>query len=193
MAQVLRGSARTTVAMRAAIQRGQESLQTLATRPGIKPKTVAKWRKRTTTADAPMGPMPASTVLADEQEPMAWLFGRTRCGRSTAACTRCKPRFRTGRARPCTAVFSGTASADCRWGKTDQARPRKNSRITPSATYPSILPGSGPKKAASTHLWPSTAPVRWPSPNGTHGPSGWWPLGFCAASPASCPTKGTPY
>ena len=42
MAQVLRGSARTTAAIRTAIQRGQESLQTLATRPGIKPKTVAK-------------------------------------------------------------------------------------------------------------------------------------------------------
>ena len=74
MAQVLRGSARTTAAMRAAIQRGQESLQTLATRPGIKPKTVAKWRKRTTTTDAPMGPMPASTVLAVEQEAMAVAF-----------------------------------------------------------------------------------------------------------------------
>ena len=76
MAQVLRGSARTTVAMRAAIQRSQESLQTLATRHGINPKTVAKWRKRTTTTDAAMGPMPASTVLTVEQEAMAVAFRR---------------------------------------------------------------------------------------------------------------------
>ena len=76
MGQVLRGSARTTVAMRAAIQRGQESLQTLATRPGINPKTVAKWRKHTTTTDAAMGPMPASTVLTVEQEAMAVAFRR---------------------------------------------------------------------------------------------------------------------
>ena len=74
MGQVLHGSARTTATIRAAIQRSQESLQTLATRHGINPKTVAKWRKRTTITDAAMGPMPASTVLAVEQEAMAVAF-----------------------------------------------------------------------------------------------------------------------
>ncbi len=55
-AQLLHGSARPTQAVRRSIQRSQESLQTLAKRHGLKPKTVAKWRKRATTMDAPMGP-----------------------------------------------------------------------------------------------------------------------------------------
>ena len=66
MGQVRHGSARTTAAVRRAIQHSQESLQGLATRYSINPKTVAKWRKRPTTADAPMGPKPVSTVLSAE-------------------------------------------------------------------------------------------------------------------------------
>ena len=46
MGQVLHGSATTTAAVRRAIQHSQESLRTLATRYGINPKTVAKWKKR---------------------------------------------------------------------------------------------------------------------------------------------------
>jgi transposase-like protein len=74
MGQILHGSARTTAAVRAAIQRSQESLQTLANRHGINPKTVAKWRKRTATTDAPMGPKPVSTVLTVEEEAVAVAF-----------------------------------------------------------------------------------------------------------------------
>jgi len=73
MGQVLRGSARTTPAVRRLIQQSPESLQSLATRHGVNPKTVAKWRSRTTTADAPMGPKAASTVLA-EQEAIVMAF-----------------------------------------------------------------------------------------------------------------------
>ncbi len=46
MGQVLHGSATTTHAIRAAIQRSQASIQTLSERYSINPKTVAKWRKR---------------------------------------------------------------------------------------------------------------------------------------------------
>ena len=74
MGQVRHGSARTTAAVRRAIQRGQESLQTLAARHGINPKTAAKWRKRVTTADAAMGPTPAVTALTVEQEAIAGAF-----------------------------------------------------------------------------------------------------------------------
>jgi transposase-like protein len=74
MGQVLHSSARTTTAVRAAIQRSQESLQILAKRLSINPKTVAKWRKRTTVLDAPMGPKPASTVLTAQQEAIAVAF-----------------------------------------------------------------------------------------------------------------------
>lgn len=56
MASVVHGSARTTPRLRAEFQASQESTRALAVRYGVNPKTVAKWRKRTTTADAPMGP-----------------------------------------------------------------------------------------------------------------------------------------
>ena len=74
MGQVLHGSARTTPAVRRLIQQSPQSLQSLATRHGINPKTVAKWRARTSTADAPMGPKPASTVLTAEEEAIAVAF-----------------------------------------------------------------------------------------------------------------------
>ena len=76
MGQVLHGSARTTAAVRRAIQHRQESLQGLATRYSINPKTVAKWRKRPGVRDARMGPKPVSTVLNAEQEAIAVAFRR---------------------------------------------------------------------------------------------------------------------
>ena len=68
MGQVLHGSATTTEAVRRAIQLRQESVRALAKRYGVSPTTVQKWRKRSTTADAPMGPKePRSTVLSQEE------------------------------------------------------------------------------------------------------------------------------
>src|SRR5215212_4451320 len=54
MAGVLHGSARTTPRVRAELQASQEATRVLAARHGLNPKTVAKWRKRTTTADQPI-------------------------------------------------------------------------------------------------------------------------------------------
>src|SRR5260221_9292533 len=69
MGQVLHGSATTTHAIRAAIQRSKASLQALSERHGINPKTVAKWRRRASAEDRPMGPkVPHSTVLSAEEE-----------------------------------------------------------------------------------------------------------------------------
>lgn len=79
MGQMLHGSARTTEAVRRAIQHSQECLKTLAARHGIDPdpKTVAKWRKRTTVQDAVMVPKEIrSTVLMPEQEAMIVTFCR---------------------------------------------------------------------------------------------------------------------
>jgi transposase InsO family protein len=77
MGQVLHGSARTTEAIRRAIQLQQESVRALAQRFGISPTTVQKWRKRTTTSDAPMGPKEVrSTVLLAEEEAMIVAFRR---------------------------------------------------------------------------------------------------------------------
>ena len=77
MGQVLHGSARTTEAIRRAIQHSQASLRTLAQRHGITPKTVAKWRKRASVADRRTGPKgPRSTVLSPEEEAIIVAFRR---------------------------------------------------------------------------------------------------------------------
>ncbi len=77
MGQILHGSARTTEAVRRAIQHSQESIRALAGRYGINPKTVAKWKRRTSTADAPMGPKaPTSTALTLEEEAVIVAFRR---------------------------------------------------------------------------------------------------------------------
>jgi len=77
LGQVLHGSATTTEAVRRAIQRSQESLRTLAKRHGINPKTVAKWKKRSSVVDRPTGPQqPASTVLSVEEEAIIIAFRR---------------------------------------------------------------------------------------------------------------------
>jgi Integrase core domain len=77
MGQVLHGSATTTEAIRRAIQNSQESLMALSKRHGINPKTVAKWRKRTTVSDAKTGPTdPKSTILTLEEEAIIVAFRR---------------------------------------------------------------------------------------------------------------------
>lgn len=78
MGQILHDCARTTAAVRQAIQHSQESLTKLAERYAINPKTVLKWRKRSFVVDAPMGPkQPRSTTLTVEQEAMVVAFRKT--------------------------------------------------------------------------------------------------------------------
>ncbi len=75
MASVLHGSARTTPRIRAELQASKESARSLAARYDLNPKTVRKWRQRTTTADAPMGPKaPKSTVLTPAEEAIVVAF-----------------------------------------------------------------------------------------------------------------------
>jgi transposase InsO family protein len=77
MGQVLHGSATTTEAVRRAMQLRQESVRALARRFGVSPTTVQKWRKRSTTADAKMGPKEArSTVLTLDEEAIVVAFRR---------------------------------------------------------------------------------------------------------------------
>tara|TARA_R110002072_G_scaffold157465_1_gene308128 strand:+ start:1313 stop:2266 length:954 start_codon:yes stop_codon:yes gene_type:complete len=75
MGQILHGSAKTTHAIRAAIQRSKASIQELSKRYDLNPKTVAKWKKRDFIEDAPMGPKDLrSTVLSTEEEAMVVTF-----------------------------------------------------------------------------------------------------------------------
>ena len=69
MGQLLHNCARTTTAVRRAIQHSQESLLTLAGRFDLNPKTVQKRRKRSFAHDAPMGPKQRrSTTLSVQEE-----------------------------------------------------------------------------------------------------------------------------
>ena len=75
MGQILHGSATTTHAVRAAIQRSKATAKELAERHGLDPKTVSKWKKRDFVEDAPMGPkVPRSTVLTPHEEAIAVAF-----------------------------------------------------------------------------------------------------------------------
>jgi transposase InsO family protein len=77
MASGLHGSARTTPRVRAELQASQETTRRLAARYGLNPKTVAKWRRRGSTADAPMGPSrPRSSVLSEAEEAIVVEFRR---------------------------------------------------------------------------------------------------------------------
>ncbi len=75
MAQVLHPRATTTEATRREIQNSQESINKLAKRFGINPKTVAKWKERDSVQDLPMGPKnPRSTVLTAQEESIIVAF-----------------------------------------------------------------------------------------------------------------------
>lgn len=77
MAASLHGSARTTPPVRAELQASQASGRALAAQYRLNPKTIAKWRGRTGTADAPMGPRQArSTGLTEAEEAMIVEFRR---------------------------------------------------------------------------------------------------------------------
>ncbi len=69
MGQILYGSATTTHAVRAELQRSQASAAQLARRFEINEKTVRKWRARPAVEDAPMGPKErrSSTLSAIEE------------------------------------------------------------------------------------------------------------------------------
>src|SRR4028118_1956994 len=77
MGQVLHGSALRRGAVRRAIQLRQEGVGALARRFGVSPTTVQKWRGRSTTSDAKMGPKDArSTVLTPGEEAVVAAFRR---------------------------------------------------------------------------------------------------------------------
>ena len=104
MGQILHGCARTTAAIRCAIQKSGESLLRLSERYAINPKTVSKWRKRDAVEDGPMGPKnPRSTVLSEEEEAACVAFRRhTLLPLDDCLYTV----FPISRARPCTVSFS---------------------------------------------------------------------------------------
>jgi len=75
MGQILHGSAKTTHAVRAAIQRSKATIAELAEQYDLNPKTVIKWRNRSGVEDLPMGPKePHSTIMSREEEALCIAF-----------------------------------------------------------------------------------------------------------------------
>ena len=75
MGQVLHGGATTTHAVRATIQRSTATIAELSEQYDLNPKTVMKWRGRTSVKDMPMGPgNPRSSVLTIAEEALCVAF-----------------------------------------------------------------------------------------------------------------------
>src|SRR3546814_19358123 len=75
MGQLLHGSAKTTHAVRAELQRSQAPVAQLAKRYGIHEKTVIKWRSRPSVEDMPVGPQERRRHVLSPLEEAATLAG----------------------------------------------------------------------------------------------------------------------
>ena len=74
MGQILHKRAKTTHEIREAIQRSEASIASLAREYKLNYKTVAKWKKRKTVNDAPMGAKRVNTVLTEHEEEIICAF-----------------------------------------------------------------------------------------------------------------------
>lgn len=186
MGQVLHGSARTTAAVRRAIQTSQASIRSLAQQYGINPKTVTKWRKRADVQDAPMGPKQAhSTILTTEEEALIVAFRKhtllplddclyvlqeTIPHLTRSALHRCLQRHGISRL--------------------SEVSDKSSNRI-PSAIFTSTSLRCRRKRVSCTCLSPLTALLNLPSLSYTSARTAWWlPNSFVISSPL-CPTKST--
>src|ERR1700722_2890288 len=115
MGQILHGSATTTEAVRGAIQHSQESLRGLAKPYGVNPKTVAKWKARSSVSDLPTGPkQPRSTVLSAEERRAKRFGAKTLAPYGRAACSALARRYSLR--RPIDARIEGKPNVYARSG-----------------------------------------------------------------------------
>ncbi len=154
--QILHGSATTTHAIRAAIQRSKAPLKELAATYGFNRKTVAKVEEAELPprwADGTEG----ASLDGDERRGGG---GGGRLPQAHAAAA--GRRSRTSPAQPCTAASSGTASAGCPrpWAI---RLPRRRSSATRWAISTSTSPKSAPRRASCTSSWPWTGRRSTPS------------------------------
>ena len=166
MGQVLHGSAKTTHAIRAAIQRSQASIKALSARYDLNPKTVAKWKKRDFVDDAPMGPKNVrSTVLSVVEEALVVAFRKHTllplddCLYALQATI---PQLTRSSLHRCLRRHGMSRLPDM--GGTDR---RRGSRRIPSAISTLISPRFVPRKAGSICSSPSTGPASSPMPSCT--------------------------
>ena len=150
MGEVLHGGATTTEAIRGAIQNSRKSVSKPSRRYGITRKTVAKWKRRTSTAASRPGPQePRSTVPPVEEETIMVVSAATRSRLRTIALT---PSSQQSRARAVGSHIDAcgvTASADYPMSMATGQRTRHASAIG-LAIATSTLPKRARPKASST-------------------------------------------
>ena len=193
MGQIRHGSATTTHAIRAAIQRSQASLAVLSKEFGINAKTVAKWRKRTFVDDLKTGPTkPRSTVLTEAEEAMIVAFRRhtllplddclyalqsTLPHLTRSALHRCLQRRGISRL-PDVGVTSRLGSG---------------SSVIQSASFTLISLRFRQQRGSYICSLPLTAPASSPSPNSQKRRIDALLGSFCSTCWKLCPTKSTPF
>ena len=166
MGQILHGSATTTHAIRAAIQRSKAPLKELAAQYGLNHKTVAKWRKRAFLNDAPMGPKaPRSTVLSPEEEAIVVTFRKHTllplddCLYALQATV---PHLTRSSLHRCLKRHGISRLPEIAGDKTSKKNP---SNAIQSATSTLTSPRSAPGRESSTCSWRSIAHRSLPSPS----------------------------
>jgi transposase len=183
---------RTTVAVRRAIQLRQESVRALARRHGVSPTTVQKWRKRETTADAKMGPKQArSTVLTPEEEAAVVAFRRH---------TLLPLDDRLYGLQPTIPHLTRSALHRClqrhgigRLPEIEGDKPEKKRFATYAIGYFHIdLAEVSTGRASCVCSWPSTARASSPSSASWTAQGRWRPRSSCATWSRPCPTASTP-
>ena len=165
MGQILHGSATTTHAVRAAIQRSKATIKELAERHGLDPKTVAKWKKRDFVEDAPMGPRRPLDGADAGEEAIAVAFRK----HTLLPLDDCLYALQT------TIPHLTRSSLHRFFQRHDISRlpeiegdkPRRHSRSTRSAISISTSPRCTPRKASYICSWPWTARQSSLLPNST--------------------------
>lgn len=181
MGQILHGIARTTAAVRRAMQDSQESLRALAKRHGVNQKTVAGGggtdRLRISRQDQRSR---ARWCCRLRKKRLSSPSVATRYCRWTIASTPCRQRSRISRGLRCTDVFSATTSPGCLKSKETSPNGASSAPI-PSATSTSTLPRSGPSRASYICSWRSTEPASSSSSSCTRRPRLLPPVTSCIA------------
>ena len=191
MGRVHHGSARTTAAVRRAIQHRQESLRHLAKHYGIHPKTVAKWRKRASVADLPTGPKePKSSVLSADEEAIIVAFRRHTLLPLDDCLYALGDDPDPDAVIPAIAAFSAMASAGCRRSRATRSR-RSGSSPVRSAFSLSTSPRFKPPRASSICSSPLIGPANSPSCNWSGAPTGSRPRASSSLRSRPFPTIST--
>ena len=192
MGQVLHGSARTTEAIRRAIQHSEASLRALSKRYGINQKTVAKWKRRTSVADVRTGPKEArSTVLSIEDEAVVVAFRRHTllplddCLYALQATI---PHLTRSSLHRCLQRHGISRLPEVDGDKPD----RRKFKSYPIGYFHIDIAEVRTEQVSSTSSWPSTAPRSSPSSSCTRKPQRGSRPTSSAVSSKPCPTRSTP-